>query len=230
MPHRPLLALALGALLALGWAVADAAEATWLDGSPHGWNAPGAPVPTAPVVAPNPVLPCGRGERAPSGAEEAQLAGTGWKLESYWPTQRAGGVALVTALAGYDGMCRPLDFNGFVFVGGRFVGTLAPRPMASREDGTLVGTPSVSADGRVVAEFTRYSPTDALCCPSRGRTRVSYAVADGVLVPQSFTAVPPAAVGAPATQLPRTGGPAAAIGLAAGAFAVGVGLLLRRSG
>jgi len=230
---RLVLGVACGVLLALGAAGAGAASdpGAWLDAAPAGWNAAGAALPTAPPAPSIGPLPCARDERAAAGPEEAQLAAAGWKLESYWPTQRAGDAALVTALAGYDGMCRPWQFDGFVFVGDRFVGTLAPAPMSSREDGVLVGTPRLSADGAVEAEFTRYAPTDPLCCPSRGRTRVDYAVANGALAPVRFTPVPPAAIGgrpAPApTQLPRTGGPAPVVALAAGALMVAAGRLVR---
>jgi hypothetical protein len=103
-----------------------------------------------------------------------QVAQAGWRLEAFWPTQRAGNVALVMALSGYDGMCRPWGFNGFVFVGGRFAGTISPVNMDSREDGVLTGAnvPTPAGDGSLEASFARYAPTDPLCCPSKGATRV----------------------------------------------------------
>ncbi len=40
--------------------------------------------------------------------------------------QRFGDGEVVLGRSGVDGMCRPLGYQGFVFVGGRFAGTLAP--------------------------------------------------------------------------------------------------------
>jgi len=116
---------------------------------------------------------------APSSPRERLLAGGGWKLENHWPPVPAGELTLVTALADYDGMCRPLEFNVFVFSNGDYAGTLSPVNMNSRSDGVLA-TPngktgvSISPDGVIRAEFTRYAPNDPLCCPSRGMTRVVY--------------------------------------------------------
>jgi hypothetical protein len=68
-------------------------------------------------------------------------------------------------MTGADGMCRPRPFNTFVFVAGRFAGTLSPVAMASREDGS-VGAVRVAPDGTIAADFARYSTADPLCCPS----------------------------------------------------------------
>jgi len=48
-----------------------------------------------------------------------------------------------------DGMCRPAHFNVFVFVGGRFAGTLSPQLMTSRLDASIGAL-------RIAAEFARY--------------------------------------------------------------------------
>jgi len=70
-------------------------------------------------------------------------------------------------------MCRPSGYNVFVFVGGRYAGTLSPEPMTSRLDGA-------SGDVRlalpqVVVEFARYTEKDPLCCPSL-RSTVSFRI------------------------------------------------------
>jgi hypothetical protein len=227
-----------GALLGLALVGAAAAQsASWLDGPPSGWNRAGTAVPAAPQTFGANVPRCTAQERAAVGAEEAAVAAAGWRLASYWPSQRDGELAVALATAGYDGMCRPAGFQGFVFVGGRYAGTLAPDPMLSRSDGALVGAPDPpslrGAEGRVEARFVRYAPTDPLCCPSRGHTRVVYRVereaAGPVVVPAQIVPEPPSAPTAPAptaptapTQLPRTGG--------AGPWPAALGALLGLAG
>ena len=112
-------ALVLGALT--GVPTADAQTASWLDGPPVGWNTAGAELPTAPAMQ-NTDPRCREREDAPSSPEENQVTGRGWKLEGYWPTLRSGNLVLVSALADYDGMCRPMEFNVFVFSGGSLRG------------------------------------------------------------------------------------------------------------
>jgi hypothetical protein len=207
-------------LLLLGTTAAAtlAQGATWLDSTPKNWNVPGmAPPKAPPLQSSNPN--CRTRELAPGNAEESQLAGAGWKIESYWPALQRGDLTLVTALAGYDGMCRPLQFNVFVFAGGKYAGALSPVSMDSRTDGVL-DTPNgnfgvtVQADGTIQAVFTRYASSDPLCCPSRGTATVTYTVqtANGssVVVPiavqgtaAAAAAVPPAQIPA---RMPATGG------------------------
>jgi hypothetical protein len=86
-------------------------------------------------------------------------------------------MVVVDAAGGYDGMCRPLAYQSFVFVDGQFVGTISPDPMNSRTTGA--GS-VITLDGdRVTARFLRYAPTDPLCCPSRGAVVVDYHVERG---------------------------------------------------
>src|SRR5689334_22389252 len=133
-----LAALALAAALALDLVTGAAAQsAPWLDAPPRPFNTPGAPIPAAPKNVLTQDGRCASQERAAAGPEESQLAAAGWRIEQFWPTQRAGDVAVVLATAGYDGMCRPAAFNGFAFVGGAYAGALAPEPMVSRTDGVL---------------------------------------------------------------------------------------------
>jgi hypothetical protein len=172
-----------------------AGAAVWLDAPPRGWNLPGAAVPV--VRSDGAGCPrlglAGDPERAPSGPEEQQVAAAGWRLLSAWPTVRAGGVAVVLGTAGYDGMCRPSQFNGFAFVGGNYAGTISPQDMESRTDGALSQGPSVTSEGRVEVAYVRYAASDALCCPSRGLTRVTYRINGGALVPITIGDVGPAA-------------------------------------
>jgi heat shock protein HslJ len=70
------------------------------------------------------------------------------------------------ALSGFDGMCRPLGFQAFVYWEGRYAGTLSPVPMNSRTDGSLTDIRFMNTAG-ISADFARYNETDALWCPSR---------------------------------------------------------------
>lgn len=227
-PISWVLALGAGMLLAFagtGWA---SAQAAWLDASPQPWNRGGAAVPAAPrdVVIPLNIERCQGRERQPQTPEEQRVVEAGWRLTDYWPLQRQGDVVALLALAGYDGMCRPWGYNGFVFVRGRFAGTVAPLPMNSRTDGALDHGPTLLPDGRLEAIFRRYAPTDPYCCPSRPSSRVGYRIAGAsdspTVVPEEITSVSPA-------QLPRAGevAPSAIAGVA-GIAMLAVGFLLRR--
>jgi hypothetical protein len=74
-------------------------------------------------------------------------------------------VEVIDGMTDADGMCRPVSFNVFVFVGGRFAGTLSPEPMTSRLDGSIGAVRIVSAS-EITAEFARYRAQDPLCRPS----------------------------------------------------------------
>jgi LppP/LprE lipoprotein len=81
---------------------------------------------------------------------------------------------IVKGSTAVDGMCRPWGYQFFVFVNGTFAGTLSPVPMNARTDGALV---RVEGEGeqQLAAHYSRYAPTDPLCCPSRTST-VTYRV------------------------------------------------------
>jgi hypothetical protein len=238
------IALGLAPALNVGAAAAQVGgSAAWLDAPPAPWNVAGAPLPTASSADAANLDRCAAQERAPVGPDESQVAAARWRLEQYWPTQRGAGTVVVLGTSGYDGMCRPIGYNAFAFVDGRFAGTISPTLMYSRADGSLLETPTVAADGRVAAAFTRYAPQDPLCCPSRGRTAVTYRIdrpAAPVLVPERIVQIPPAppapatAPAPPApptarapTQLPRTGATGPAMVLLAAAAALLAGLLIR---
>ena len=89
-------------------------------------------------------------------------------------------------MTGGDGMCRPTGYNIFVFVGGRFAGTLSPAAMNSRDDASSGAVRILGADS-LSAEFARYAAQkDALCCPSSRvtvRYRIDRAGAGPVVVP-----------------------------------------------
>jgi hypothetical protein len=149
-----------------------AQQASWLDGELASWNTAAMAIPAAPTVDGYPDPRCASRERPAETDEDDALIAEGWRL--FLPYQRGWGVTLVSGLAGYDGMCRPLGYQYFVFVDGEFAGTIAPRPMDSRSDGAA-DTVSLWFADQLSAEFRRYTANDALCCPS-GSTSVDYTI------------------------------------------------------
>jgi heat shock protein HslJ len=145
---------------------------SWLDAPKlTSWHTAGSTIPSAPKVdAVNPT--CKEQARPPQTPEDEQVRERGWDLVGAFH----GGwqIVVVRGTAGYDGMCRPMQYQDFVFVNGRFAGTLAPAPMNSRTDGAL-GEVTLQGPSRLMAEYVRYEKSDALCCPSRV-TQVTFEV------------------------------------------------------
>jgi LppP/LprE lipoprotein len=139
--------------------------ASWLDEpKPGSWNKPGLSIPAAPKI-PGFVDPrCGEQARPPQLEEDKRVRDQGWDLVG--PYQGGWQTLVIRGTAGYDGMCRPRQYQDFVFVGSVFAGTLSPQPMDSRTDGAL-GRVFLQTNGRLTAEYARYTAKDALCCPSR---------------------------------------------------------------
>ena len=176
--------------------VAQPQDKSWLDRPLASWNdssklLPRA-IPTGETIAETAKrcdLPVQRGTPA-----QRALADAGWL--PYLHVDREivqRGVEIVAGMAGADGMCRPVDFNVFVFDGGALVGTLSPLLMTSRSDGAI-GAVRLAADETISAEFARYADRDALCCPS-GRVTVRYRIERkgprAVVVPVSTSATRP---------------------------------------
>lgn len=176
-----------GLAAALALMVTFAGSATpwgggWLDQpTPPAWNKAGARIPPAPRFDPDPFLArqCASQARAPASDADRAVAKAGWVLMG--ASQRFGETEVVLARSGVDGQCRPLGYQAFVFSGGRFAGTLAPRPMDSRTDGAAQVPQLWSADA-IVVPFSRYASGDPLCCPSRLST-VQYRVEAGAKGP-----------------------------------------------
>jgi hypothetical protein len=103
----------------------------------------------------------------------------GWRLSTSTQGKHVNGgvIEIIQGLLSYDGMCRPRQYQAYVFLDGRLLGALSPRLMNSREDGALTRV-SISASGNILATFSRYSRTDALCCPSR-ESHAVYALVQG---------------------------------------------------
>jgi hypothetical protein len=143
---------------------------TWLDDvKPSGWNKGGAPIPEAPKASQPVEAKCREQARPAQSDDDKRVRDRGWDLigayEGGWE------VVIIHATAGYDGMCRPQQYQEFVFVKGAFAGTLSPQPMDSRTDGSLTRV-SLEGPARLIAEYQRYAAKDPLCCPSRTTTVV----------------------------------------------------------
>jgi hypothetical protein len=187
---RPLRLVAPGCVLAVvlagprGIAVADGAE-IWLDRPLAAWNTAGMPIPPVQGI-PNNDPQCSATTRPAATPEDHAVAGAGWILDG--PYRAGWGILVVAARSNSDGMCRPLDYQNFVFVDGAFAGTISPIPMSSRSDGAGYVT-GFDASGRLAASFVRYAPTDPLCCASGPATFLDYRIdrtpAGPVLIPVS---------------------------------------------
>jgi hypothetical protein len=154
---------------------AEAATRSWLDGEhPIVWNQPGDAIPAAPPpIGESPTSErCRQVTRTPTLIGDRSVVAKGWTL--FGPGQVFGTTEVVLAASSVDGMCRPLGFQGFVLVDGKLAGTISPRLMDSRTDGA-VGVVQLRSTNRLDVEFSRYTPKDPLCCPSRVTT-VGYGV------------------------------------------------------
>ncbi len=152
------------------------AQTSWLDRPLNNWNDSSGVVPQAPRFVADPGLTrCRQTIRNPESIADRAVTRAGWSL--FGAAQTYGAVTVVNGLAGFDGMCRPTQYNTFVFVGSRFAGTLAPDVMDSRTDGSLIEARLYNPTS-ITAEFNRYTSNDPLCCPSQTST-VSYTVTTG---------------------------------------------------
>ena len=168
-----------GIVLLLGLSLsAQAPEAGWLDRPLKNWNVSGRGLPRA---MPNGETIAEISKRCAmppltSTSGEQALAGGGWLPLHMFDRQIVQrDVEIVGGLAGADGMCRPTQFNVFVFVKGQLAGVLSPSDMDSRTDGSIGGGIRLAEDETIAADFARYTGVDPLCCPS-GRVTVRYRI------------------------------------------------------
>lgn len=184
---RGLMSVSLVGIAATVWAQ-QPAKGVWLDRpAPDNWNKPGATIPRAPRgsggLTSN--TRCSDSTRRPENAVDSIAAAAGWKL--YGPVQSYSGTVVINAMSDVDGMCRPLGYQTFVFVKGKYAGSLSPSPMDSRTDGSSVNVRLISPT-QLFAEYSRYADADALCCPSRQSTvnyRIDTTPRGAVVVPSS---------------------------------------------
>jgi hypothetical protein len=142
----------------------------WLDApKPASWNVPRLAVPEAPKATAPIDAKCRSQARPPEVAQDKHVRDRGWDLVGAY--QGGWQVVVIRGTAGYDGMCRPQQYQEFVFLDGVFAGTLSPQPMRSRTDGALIRT-TIQSGRRIIAEYARYAPGDPLCCPSNTTTVV----------------------------------------------------------
>jgi hypothetical protein len=153
--------------------------ASWLDKPLDRWNAPGAALPRAPIT-PGSESPAALAKRCQFADDRSTpparaIAEAGWIPFLHFDQKLArDGVEIVDGLTAADGMCRPRGYNVFVFVDGRFAGTLSPAAMNSREDASA-GAVRILNGTTITAEFARYTDKDALCCPS-ARVTVTFTI------------------------------------------------------
>uniref|UniRef100_B8HJR5 DUF306 domain-containing protein n=1 Tax=Cyanothece sp. (strain PCC 7425 / ATCC 29141) TaxID=395961 RepID=B8HJR5_CYAP4 len=163
------------AMLSIPQAVmAQITNSSWLDRPPVNWNRPSLsdfPQLPKPVAAAN-LEQCRASIRQPASDADRALRQRGWHL--FGPVQSFGITQILTATSGFDGMCRPMGYQAFVYVEGRYAGTLSPGLMDSRTDGALITARLISPTA-INGEFARYSNADPLCCPSQ-TSFVSYRV------------------------------------------------------
>jgi uncharacterized lipoprotein YbaY len=162
----------LAVLFCLAFAAAASAQGPWLDRPLSNWNRANAAIPPAPRTSAPIDAMCRATVRTPESIADRALTRAGWSL--FGPSQTYGATTVIMGMASVDGMCRPNEYNGFVFARDRFIGTLAPGPMNARSDGSL-GLIRLQSSTELSAEFSRYADSDALCCPSR-KSMVSYSL------------------------------------------------------
>lgn len=150
-------------------------QTSWLDRPLNNWNNGNGTVPNAPRTLVAISAQCQSQIRQPDSIADRAVTRAGWSL--FGAAQTYGQVAVVNAMAGTDGMCRPSLYNTFVFVNGRYAGSLSPTTMESRSDGSLSQASLTGVDS-ITAEFARYRSSDALCCPSQ-KSIVTYSITAG---------------------------------------------------
>ena len=183
---RDLLILVVAATL-LPPTVSAQSGTSWLDRPMTAWNQLPTAVPSAQAGPESPgVLErrCGSSSLTASPAASA-VRKAGWTPFLHFDRAIAqDGVEVIGGMiAAATPGCEPTTFNLFVFVGGRFAGTISPVVMGQGRDG-VVGAVRVTGTDALTAEFARYTTRDTECCPS-SRVRVTYRIdrAQPTLVP-----------------------------------------------
>jgi hypothetical protein len=144
---------------------ANADSGSWLDKKPLlSWNVPGVAIPKATKSNSGNLGRCTSTIRKPQTPADRMVASAGWKL--FGPYQLYADTAIVMGEADADGMCRPTGYQGFVFVRGRFAGTLSPSAVDDRTDGAFA-IPMLYNGTTFSVTYQRYTDKDPLCCPSR---------------------------------------------------------------
>lgn len=151
-------------------------DKSWLDQPLTNWNQ-GRAVPAAAPAASEPRDQVRSRCGMPPGGTGAQrtLEELGWIAYEHLDRELTqGDIEIVAGMTGADEMCRPAHFQIFVFVGGRFAGTLSPQAMTSGQDASA-GAVRIVPDDSITSEFARFREGDAPCCPT-SRMTVRYRI------------------------------------------------------
>lgn len=153
------------------------AGASWLDRPMTSWNQPASVVPAAQAGTESQGAlerRCGSSSLA-SSTTAGPLRTAGWVPFLHFDRAIArDGVEVIGGMTTANPGCEPTIFNLFVFVDGRFAGTISPAVMTQSRDG-IAGTVRIIGADSLTAEFARYTPKDTECCPS-SRVRVTYRI------------------------------------------------------
>jgi hypothetical protein len=157
--------------------VSAQAAVGWLDRPMPSWNQPAAGVPVAQKGTEAQAAldrRCGSSTLASSTTADL-VRKAGWVPFLHQDRSIArDDIDVIGGMSAASPGCEPTVFNLFVFVGGRFAGTLSPMVMTQNRDGAAGAVRITSADA-LTGEFARYTPTDTECCPS-SRVRVTYRI------------------------------------------------------
>jgi hypothetical protein len=159
-------ALVLAAALWATQVPVDRYDGSWLDAPVDNWK-PSTELARGQREGPNPK--CDPTNRGPLTEAERFLANAGWMFKPQVSTSSRNPrrtIEIVRGFRQFDGECRALQEQAFVFVNDRLIGILSPNLMHSRSDGGLMEA-TVSESGEIRARFARYSQTDALAASSR---------------------------------------------------------------
>jgi hypothetical protein len=150
---------------------------TWLDRPMASWNQQASIVPRAQTATELQAAlerRCGSSSLSTSTNAEA-VRKAGWVPFLHFDRAIArDDVEVIGGMTAAAPGCEPTTFNLFVFVGGKFAGTLSPVVMTQGRDGVAGAVRVTGADGATV-EFARYTAKDTECCPS-SRVRVTYRI------------------------------------------------------
>jgi len=166
-----------GLVLLTTAATLSAQTGAWLGQPMTAWNTPAAAVPASGIGASSQAAlerRCGSASAGTAVASDALRRARWVTFRHLDQSFEKGDVEVIGGMTGATPGCDPTLFNLFVFVGGRFAGTVSPTAMMPSRDGAA-GAVRITGVDTLTVEFARYMPGDAECCPS-SRMRVSYRI------------------------------------------------------